>query len=110
MKTIIFGVTQQRANAKFDEILTKMGIDSLDKMDRINPYFVNQIRVSVHEKSLELINGDYYLATVATEGCRGHKANRLFVDAFIDKRMLEEVILPTLIYPTIPDEQVIFWL
>lgn len=86
MRTVIYGETYAKANAKLVEI-----VDDLRYGDVLN------FRLSKNQSFCMLKNGDIIM-TIATrnndDSLRGVRWNYAYIDAYIDKDTIEEYIKP----------------
>ncbi|HHU59551.1 TPA: hypothetical protein GXZ34_01340 [bacterium] len=85
-KIIIFGSSMQRANNKLQSILDNMRVGDIE-----------QVRKGYNNFTVQLKNGDIYIAKTASESCRGYKWQYAYIDALINEDLLYTVILPNFI-------------
>lgn len=83
-KIIIFGSSMQRANNKLQSILDNMRVGDIE-----------QVRKGYNDFTVQLKNGDIYVAKTASESCRGCRWQYAYIDALINENILYNVILPT---------------
>lgn len=80
-KIIIYGSTKERAYEKLDQILNDMRYGDVKRVRKSDIHF-----------SVELKNGDCYLALATTDNARGHRWQYAFVDRLISEEMLDNVV------------------
>jgi hypothetical protein len=85
-KIIIFGSSMQRANNKLQSILDNMRVGDIE-----------QVRKGYNDFTVQLKNGDIYIAKTASESCRGYRWQYAYIDALINEDLLYTVILPKFI-------------
>lgn len=90
MRGIVYGKTFKSAERRFEQIIKDyqfIGIE-LEKINRLS-YQINAT----------FKNGDYWLATGATDSCRGRACNIAYIDCDISPDIIQCVILPTVKQP-----------
>lgn len=85
-KIIIFGSSIQRANDKLQSLLDNMRVGD-----------IKQVRKGYNDFTVQLKNGDIYIAKTASESCRGYRWQYAYIDALINEDLLYTVILPMFI-------------
>lgn len=85
-KIIIYGATKERAYFKLEEILNDIRYGEIKQVKKYDSHF-----------SVELKNGDYYLALSASDNARGHRWQYAFVDRLISQEMLDNIVFPKFI-------------
>lgn len=83
LKIIVYGSTRDRAYNKLQDLLDNM---KYGKVNRVNKNSFNF--------TVELKNGDLYIALLAFEGAKGHKWDYAYIDHRIDKEIVNNIILP----------------
>lgn len=76
----------QRANNKLQSILDNMRVGD-----------IKQVRKGYNDFTVQLKNGDIYIARTASESCRGYKWQYAYIDTLINRDLLYTVILPEFI-------------
>ena len=71
---------------------------------------IKEIRNSSHELYVELKNGDTYQALCIAENLRGHKFDKVYVNAEIDLDTFIKIIKPMLVMSQLPEnEQIVIY-
>lgn len=81
---IVYGATKERAINKLHQLLDDMRVGDIDN-----------VRKSRYDLVFSLKNGDVYKAVGANDTARGHKWQYAYIDAAIDRRLVDIVILPS---------------
>lgn len=85
-KIIIFGSSIQRANDKLQSLLDNMRVGD-----------IRQVRKGYNDFTVQLKNGDIYVAKTASESRRGYRWQYAYIDLFINEDIFYAVILPKFI-------------
>ena len=71
---------------------------------------IKEIRNTSHELYVELKNGDTYQALCIAENLRGHKFDKVYVNAEIDLDTFIKIIKPMLVMSKLPEnEQIVIY-
>lgn len=79
------------------------------KINELEDKDIKYIKRNREEFIVELVDGSIYQVVSATQGERGYKGHRVYVDITIDFEILDYVIKPTLLYSDIPEEDRIIY-
>ena len=79
-KIMIYGLTQEDANIKLNDIIDRR-IPAIDIKNRTRDFVL-------------LTNGDSYRAVRVHQGARGYKWHYAYIDVFIPKKIVNNIILP----------------
>lgn len=84
MRILIYGATKEIAFLKLESLINNMKYGEINKVLRGRNDFI-----------VELKNGDIYKAIGTNDTARGHKWAYAYIDATIDKELIENVIFPS---------------
>lgn len=86
MNIIVYGSTKQIAYDRLDKLLGNMRYKEIERVIK------NQ-----YEYTVVLKNGDIYKALMASDNARGYKWQYAVIDKTIDKKIIDNVILPSFV-------------
>lgn len=99
IKNLVFATTEEKATKYLESMVEKMDDKDIKYISR----FMGDIRFG-------LVNGDTYQVVSATDGCKGYRCDRVFVDNGIDLDILNQVIRPRICGSKLSkEEQIVYF-
>jgi len=83
IRNLVFATTLEKAIKHLDEMIGEFKYKEIKVVKR----FDNELKV-------ELVNGDTYWVVPATDGCNGHRCDRVFIDNTIGLDFINQTIKP----------------
>ena len=87
LKIIVYSSTRDRAYNKLQDLLDNMKYGE-----------VNRVNKNSFNFTVELKNGDLYIALLTFEGAKGYKWDYAYIDYLIDRKILYDIIFPACLY------------
>jgi len=84
-KIIVYGSTIERAFNKLQELLDHMNLKDIRKVTKTSP--------NTGIFTVELKNGDYYIALKACDNVRGYRWQYAYIDKDINQELLDHVVV-----------------
>ena len=99
IRNLVFATTIEKANEYLNGMISEFKYKEIKIIQR-----------NENEFKVEMVNGDTYRVVPATDGCNGHRCDRVFVDSAISLDFLNQTIKPHLCSSRLPkEEQIVYF-